>query len=246
MNFEKLSLIGRKFYKYNENITITIPTLRQLRGENDSDESTFWSDVNLFTQTPNDMVSELDSMGIDFEQMSDYELFVFLFLMRKKMGSVHKSILFQNFSFWDLELQDMNDSIILQDTNGNVIINETIYNDISQIISILTGHKKTVKEKFGNAYAKKKWIERDYRKKERLRNNPPEQTNVLDGIILRLVCNANFPYNFETIQDVTIYDIIYSLKQIDKDMQVTDLLQTRLVGNDLSKVPTEQLSRFIL
>lgn len=244
--YDKLCLIGRKSYKYNDDITINIPTLHQVHGDNEKEETLFWSDINLFTQTPSDMVSELDSMGIDFEQISDYDLFTLLFLFKKKSNATHTSMLFTDFSLWDLDVKECQDKIVLADENDKEIINEDIYNDISDIISMIIGHKKTPKEKFGNAYAKKKWIERDYRKKERLRNNPIEHSNVLDGIVLRLVCNANFPYNFDTVQDVTIYDLIYSLKQIEKDMQVTDLLQTRLVGNDLSKVPNEQLSRFVL
>lgn len=246
MSLEKLSLIGRKTYKYNDNIIINIPTLQQVRGENDSEESSFWGDVNLFVQTPSDLISELDSMGIDFEQVSDYELFTLLFLMRKKTESIHNSILFKNFSFWDLEIIDMEGNTVFVDDNGKVIIDETVYNDIAQIISTFTGHKRTPKKKFGNAFAKKKRIEQDYKQKEKMRNGKKGRSNFLDGIILRLVCNANFPYNFETIQDVTIYDLIYSLKQIDKDIEVTDLMQSRLVGNDLTKIPQEQLSRFIL
>lgn len=246
MNPEKLSLIGRKSYKYNDNIIINIPTLKQVRGDNVEEENLFWSDVNMFVQTPSDMISELDSMGIDFEQLSDYDLFTLFFMIKKENGKPPNSILFQNFSFWDLDLQEMGGQFVLQDRNGNTIIDKTIYNEISKIISMLTGHKKTPKKKFGNAFAKKKRIEHDYKQKEKIKSDNKEHSNVLDGIILRLVCNANFPYNFETIQDVTIYDLIFSLKQIDKDIEVTDLMQTRLVGNDLSKVPREQLSRFIL
>lgn len=246
MNLEKLSLIGRKSYKYNDNIIINIPTLKQVRGDNEEEESLFWSDVNMFVQTPSDMISELDSMGIDFEQMSDYGLFVLFFLTKKENDNPHNSILFQNFSFWDLDLQENDGQIVLQNKDNITIIDETVYNDISKIISMITGHKKTPKKKFGNAFAKKKRIEHDYKQKEKIKSDNEKNSNVLDGIILRLVCNANFPYNFETIQDVTIYDLIFSLKQIDKDIEVTDLMQTRLVGNDLSKVSNEQLSRFVL
>ena len=138
------------------------------------------------------------------------------------------------------------DKYFLADSNGKMIIDIDIYNDISKIISIVSGYSKTKKKKFGNAYAKKKRIEQDYKQKEKLRTQNNEQSNVLDSIILRLVCNTNFPYNFETIQDVTIYDLFQSLRQIDKDIEVTDLMQSRLVGNDLSKIPSKQLSRFIL
>ena len=245
MNVEKLSLIGRKKFQYNNDIIINIPTVRQIQDE-EYEGTSFWKETNLFTQTPSGMISELDSVNIDFEEISDYELFIFLFLMNKKVGNPSKCILFDNFSFWNLEACEFNGSPCLSDENGKVIIDESVYNDISKIITMLTGYEKTKKKKFGNAYAKKKRIEQDYKQKEKIKNQSEEHSNVLDSIILRLVCNANFPYDFETIQDVTIYDLIKSLQQIDKDIEVSDLMQSRLVGNDLSKLPRQQLSRFIL
>lgn len=246
MELEKLSLVGRKTYKYNDDIVINIPTVGQIRSDNEQEESSFWSDVHTFIQTPSDMISELDSMEIDFEQMSDYELFIILFLAGKRSGRTHKSILFQNFSFWDLNVSEKDGKTVLIDKDKKTVINEEIYNDISAIIALMSGNKKTEKKKFGNAFAKKKRIEQDRKKKEMRKTAKKESSDVLGGIILRLVCNANFPYDFESVQKITIYDLIYSLKQIDKDIAVTDLIQTRLVGNDLSKIPRDQLSRFIL
>ena len=150
---------------------------------------------------------------------------------------------------WNLGLFRSNGEIVLVDSENKVIIDEKIYNDLSDIICYMTGHKKPKKIKFGNNFAKKKYIEHDYREKEKERKRAEEDkssSTMLDNIILRLVCNANFPYNFETIGDVTIFNLIYSLKQIDQDIQVTDLMQSRLVGNDLTKLPKEQLSRFVL
>lgn len=249
MNVEKLSLIGRKQYRYNDHIVINIPTLKQIRGQNEKEEELFWSEVNLFTQTPSDLISELDSMGVDFEELTDYDLFVLFFLIRKHSDMPNnKSLIFDGINIWKLLMINVETETkpIFVNKKNEVILNETIFNDISNVISLITGHPKTKKKKFGNGFAKKKRIEQDYKTKEKLRNKTNKQNNVLDGIILRLVCNANFPYNFETIQDVTIYDLIHSLKQIEKDIQVTDLMQSRLVGNDLSKLPQEQLSRFIL
>lgn len=245
---KKLSLIGRRTYHYNDNIVINIPVLRHIRGDNFKDETMFWKDVNLFMQTPSDMISELHSVGVDFEELTDYDLFVFLFMTRQKMEDNDcKSLLFHNLDFNKLQvaiLEEQNKPVLV-DENGQIIIDENIYNDISEIITSITGRQKTKKKKFGNAFAKKKRIEQDYKVKEKMRNRESDDTSVLDGIILRLVCNTNFPYNFETIQDVTIYDLVHSLKQIEKDIQVSDLMQSRLVGNDLTKLPQEQLSRFI-
>lgn len=242
---KKISLIGRMQYYYNENITINIPTIAQIRGQNEKDEARFWHEVGLFIRTPNDMVSELDAMGKDFESISDYELFTMLTFL--KDDDTKSAGLFQGFSIKDLTPVYNNEKeIVFIDKNDTMIINEPIYNDISYIIAEMTGNKKTPKEKFGNELAKKKWIERDYRLKKKARKNADNNESVLDSIILRLVCNSNFPYDYRTIQDCTIYDTIQGLRQIDKDIQVNDLMQSRLVGVDLKKFSRDDLSRFAI
>lgn len=245
-----LQLIGRKEYQYNQNITINIPLLRQIRGKNPNEEINFWQEVNLFVMTPSDMISELDSKGVDFQTVSEYELFIFLFAKYKEIKPC-KDILFQNFNLHELEIKKVgigeDTRVILTDKNGIEIINEPIYNDLCVLIADMTGQNRTQPKKFGNEYAKKMHIKQDYKNKEKLRkqNNTPK-SDFWGAVVLRLVCNANFPYNFETIQDVTIHDLIYSLKQVEKDIKVSDLMQSRLVGNDLSKIPQEELSRFVI
>ena len=243
---KKVSLIGRKTYRYNDNITILIPTIAQIRGDNEKDEDGFWNEVSLFIKTPSDMISELDALGMDFEELSDYELFLLLFSIFTHNDNKSCDI-FENFSLWDLKPDvDKEHRVIFVDKNGKEIINEQIYNDLSKIIADMTGTKKTEKKKFGNAFAKKKRIERDYYLKEKARKEKDKNESILDSIILRLVCNSNFPYDFESIQNVTIYDTMYGLKQIDKDISVGEIMDSRLVGADLNKLPKEALSRYVI
>lgn len=254
-----LSILQHKYY-YNENIIINVPLVRQIAGDtyNQSAESLseFWKIVNLFTQTPSDMISELDSIGIDFEQLTDYTLFIYMYTIyslgiKQSNTDVNTipQVLFEGLNLWSLESKVIENgevnNIVLVDKDGKVIFDEKIFNDISLIIAEMVGYTKTKKIKFGNAYAKKKTIEIDYKKKQRAKEKK-EHSSYLDGIILRLVCNANFPYTFETVGDITLHQLIYSLKQVDKDIQVTDLYQSRLVGVDLNQFPKEELSRFVL
>lgn len=242
-------LISRKTYKINDDVVINIPTVGQIKySEGKNDEQLFWDEVSLFTKTPTDMISELDYMGLDFETLSDYDLFTILFQAKKDSG-IYKSVLFKDFSLFDLEARSIDGRIVFVNSNGKEIINEQVYNEISEIVCVIVGHEKTKKKKFGNAYAKKKRIEQDYKNKAKAIKSDSKAKyglDMLDRIIIRLVCNTNFPYDYDTIKNVTIYELIMGLKQIDKDIQVTDLMQSRLVGNDLTKIPPEQLSRYIL
>lgn len=247
---EKISLLGRKTYKVSDRVVVNIPTVGLTRGENAEDESEFWSEVSLFTVSSYDMVCELDDIGIDFSTMSDYSLFVMLFSAQRdyRLEKGSRDLLFAGIDLWELRLEQDNGKIVLVDCDGNIVIDEDIYNAVSRLVVYMTGHKKPKRRKFGNEITKKRWIEGERRHKKNMNKKPKSDNEggVLDGIILRLVCNANFPYNFETVNDVTLFDLIYSLKQIDKDSSVTDLMQNRLVGVDLKKYSEEQLSRYVL
>lgn len=249
---EKISLLGRKTYKVTDKVTINIPTVGMTRGENTEEENDFWSEVNLFVITPDDMLIDLDKLGVDFTQMSDYSLFVFLYSIQceDKRKKTVNDLLFADFNLWQLELKQTESGYVFTDDNGEVVIDEEIYNKLSELIAYITGHEKPKRLKFAGENTRKSWVRKEKRKREiRLKKEKKKKNNsggALDGIILRLVCNANFPYNFETINNVTLFDLIYSLKQIEKDAAVTDLMQSRLVGVDLSKFSPEQLSRYVL
>lgn len=249
----KISLLGRRSYKISDKVIVNIPTVRLVRGENAEDEENFWSEAGLFSISADDIALDLEKMGIDFTAVSDYSVFVMLYSVRKsdmlKSGAV--DLLFKTFNFWELELMQTENGYVFTDSGGDVVINEDIYNKLSDVITLITGHEKPKRMKFGNNYARQRWLKKVVRKREieaAKRKNSMEKSagGVLDGIILRLVCNANFPYNFETINDVTLYDLIYSLKQIEKDISVSDLIQGRLVGDDLKKYSDKQLSRYVL
>lgn len=253
---EKVSLLGRKTYKVTDKVTINIPTVGMTRGQNDEEENDFWSEVSLFTITPDDMLLDLDKLNIDFTKMSDYSLFVFLFSMQReeKISKSANDLLFVGFNLWQLELRQSGESFVLVDETDEIVIDEGVYNKLSDLITFITGHEKPKRLKFVSEGTRQSWLRKERRKREieiekakrAKKKSRSSSGGVLDGIILRLVCNANFPYDFETINNVTLFDLIYSLKQIEKDASVTDLMQSRLVGVDLKKFSNEQLSRYVL
>lgn len=246
---DKISLIGRRILKINDKITIRIPTLNQLRDnaihEETIDNNLFWQEINLFIQTPSDNISELDSIGIDFEQISEYLFFLLMFQTMRETRKGKESVLFIGLDFWNLEVSGT-DVLTLNDKDG-VVIDENMFNKLSSIIAYMTCREKTKPKKFGNTYAKKKRIEQDYKKKAKHSNNEDDnKSDPFDGMILRLVCNANFPYDFQTIGNVSLFEFIYSIKQIDKDMAINDLMTSRFYGNDLRKIPLSELSRYVI
>lgn len=244
----KISLVGRRTLKINDKIILRIPTINQLRDNTNQDETIdnnlFWQEINLFIQTPSDNISELDSIGIDFEQISEYLFFLMMFQIMRDTRKGEESVLFIGLDFWNLEVSGT-DTLTLNDKDG-VVIDEVMFNKLSSIISYMTCRERTKPKKFGNIYAKKKRIEQDYKNKSNSKKNEENKSDPFDGMILRLVCNSNFPYDFQTIGNVTLFEFIYSIKQIDKDMAINDLMTSRFYGNDLRKIPLSELSRYVI
>lgn len=249
MDKANVSLIGRKVYKYNDKITVVIPTVNQIRGIDEKNEMSgrqFWMEVNLFTQTPSDCISELDAAGIDFTEISEYGFFILSFFNLKTYCQYNdfKPQIFKGLDLWDLELSD--DGRTLNDEDG-IVIDEKIYGDLSDLICYMTCREKTKPKKFGNEFAKKKRIEQDYKKKEKVRKEDAKgDNNFFDRLILRLVCNADFPYDFTTVGEISLFEFMYSLKQIDKNINVDNLMMSGFYGNDLKKYSVDDLSRYVI
>lgn len=89
--------------------------------------------------------------------------------------------------------------------------------------------------------------EKQKRALERQLRNGKKSSSALDGVILLLVNNCNFKYNFETVGQITIYDLYASLKQIYTDRDVDGIWSGYWSGNvDLKKIDDSKLNRIIL
>lgn len=243
-NSVKYDLFGKKKYRVGE-IIVRIPTISLIcgdsEGNNENAENKFWQEVGMFITSPADMMSELDDMGVDFEKLSNYDLFLIRHAILKASG-LKSCMLFEQFNLFDLNL--IND--VLVDSAGKTIINRQNYAEISALICAILGHKMTEMPRFGNKYAKKKKIEFDRERKKRARERKDNTASVLSSLKLRLVCSGKTPYSYDTIGNLTIYELLWSIKQIDKEKSVDELKQTALVGNDLTKIASERLSPYAL
>ena len=78
-----VSLLDKHKFVVNNQITVHIPTIKEIRGDSpilfgtDKDEADFYSLVNLFSATSSDIMVELDEMGIDFTTWSDFTQKIF-------------------------------------------------------------------------------------------------------------------------------------------------------------------------
>ena len=256
----KFSLLGKATYKVNDYITINIPKVGDLWGNDTKYEKQYLSMVSLFIQTPTDMMIELDDMGIDWTTISEYDLFTISmgsFLSEVNNDEVRSmwNSLFVNLNCYDIFLKPnaSGKDCIFVNSKNQVIFNKAIYDYISDLLcTILLSAKNREYAKVPEIDTRKYILERARLKRERrlarLKNTKDiTSSSTLDGVILFLVNNRDFKYDFETIKGLSIYDLYASYRQINKNQEIDGLMTGYWYGNvDLSKISDSKLKRIIL
>lgn len=228
------NLLGKKNYRISDEITVHIPLVEELK--NPENISEYMQLISVFVNTPCDMMAELDDCGIDYTQISEYNLFEMLFFALIHSGKPSKwKLLFEKPDF---------DEIV---RNPKIVMNQEIYFRISNLIRQIFFIEKNMEYyNVPEPETRKYIINRQKKKNQRLALHK-KNDGFLDGIILMLVNNKNFKYDFESINKISVYDLYASFKQIFKNIEVDGLMNGYYFGNvDISKLKSDALNRFIL
>lgn len=187
-------------------LSIRIPTV----GEILEDEQYYYNLITSITSTPFQYMVQLDDIGIDFTQITDYQLFMMLF---PSFAQGDISILFGNTDLSDIQIQknNQNDMLTLYSPKNNLVIDEYIYSQIVETIRKINNLKKE-NRKPGNNEAKEFRIKLERKKQKRNANKPYEP--YLEKIVIALVNRPEFKYNYETVDDLNIYQFNQSFEQI--------------------------------
>lgn len=186
------------------NLSIRIPTV----GEILEDEFTYYNIITSLTASSFQYMVQLDDMGIDFTTISDYQLFMMLFFVYVKSDL---SILFKDLDTSDFIVKHEGNSEFLYSPSNNIEINEKVYNDIVDVIRKINLLEK-VKYKPGNEAARKYLLEKERKKQKR--NAKKKQEPYLEKLVIALVNTAEFPYDYDSCMDLSIYKFNQSFKQI--------------------------------
>lgn len=221
-----VSLLNKTTFKVNDDLTIKIPTMGELRsqveGGNEIVYPYYLMLVNMFLATSCDLMVELDEQGIDFTKWSDYNTFLTLF------SSMDKDTL-RTYSYLLLQDHNLADFVMVPDADGQhivlfnpegIILDEMLYLQMSSVFSAITGIKKN-KRKMGNETMKQYAIERTKAHRRNAAKRIKSSIEMtFDKEIIALVNNANFKYDYATVNNLTIYDFNVSQKQIIKKYHV--------------------------
>lgn len=203
-----LSFLYRREYSVNERIHVVIPTV----GDILQDEDEYYGMVTAFTAMPIDLMVQLDDLGIDFTDVTDYDVFLLLFNGIKKSNS---SLIFRDLDLSKFEIAQNPETgdMFLRDTVDGYIINRAIYNQISAVLR-MAHHIEKNRRKPANDDARKYMLERAREKQKRNKNR--KTGSQLESLIVAMVNAPEFKYNYESAKELTIYQFNESVRQIIK------------------------------
>ena len=143
--------------------------------------------------------------------------------------------------FGDLDTSDFNvyinqddDSQVIYSPSNNIIIDELVYNDLSDMMRKINLFEK-VKSKPGNESARKYLLEKERKKQKRNAKKP--RFPYLEKMVIALVNTSEFPYNYETCMDLSIYKFNQSLQQIQRKIAFDNTMVGVYAGTvDTSKM----------
>lgn len=235
---QKPNLLRVNDYKVNDKISVHVPTVDEIF---DFGDQKYYNIVQTLIATPFDLMVELDDIGIDYETITDYQLFV-LMMESIAMNEDDTSIFFGN-----LDLKNFRESVnpqngekVLWDSDNDIVIDQMVALEICNAIRKMHFWKAPI-GRAGNAEAKRYLIERNRKKKQRLAKKPYK--SFLESVIISLVNTEEFPYNYETVMGLSVYKLNASWRQIQKKKHWEQTMNGVYFGTvDTTKINLEKIN----
>ena len=232
LEVDELSLYFGEPYVINDYLTITLPKIGELVRYG---ERSYYSMIQTITAIPSEMKSQLWDMGIDWTQITDFQLFM---MLTPTLPKEQTAIVFGDFDFQALKPFEnrQNDTVVLFNPDNNAIIDELAYGKISSYLC--SAHNLTKKvEKAANEFTKKFMIEED-RQKIKYNSTQPYKS-FLRPLISAVKCRQG--YTLDYIKNMGLYEFMDDLTRLQVIVNTDALLQGSYSGMvDTKKIPKKE------
>lgn len=193
INVDPLKLYFGDDFRINDKIVIHQPTINEIANYG---EQAYFNMASTICSIPSDMKSNLWDMGIDWMEITDFQLFT---LLCRTMPVERTSILFGDLDFTELKLYphpEIEDMVILANKETGVIIDEYIYMKMIEYIRKMHGFTKKV-ERAKNAMTKQVLIQDDRNRIARNANKKYESylLPLVSSVQARLCCTKQYVRN---------------------------------------------------
>lgn len=210
---DELKLYNGLHIQITNKIIMKVPTLGQICEFGDNN---YFSFVQTFTATPMDenMIVFLTDIGIDFNNISNFELFM---LLTRIMPKGSELLFDNNIDFFKFEPKTTDDEIPYLENSDGVIINEGIYNLMLANMRAINNVPIPKITKVKDDPIQKQMAIEDARNQleSRKRKAMFKPTgSALMPIVSSMVNSAGFKHNEKTVFDMNIYAFWDSVNRI--------------------------------
>ena len=252
-DFDELKMYFGEDYWVTDKICIKCPTIGDILEFGDSK---FYSTLNLFCANPTSLRLQLWRIGIDWNSISDFELFSQIII--KNLTPKDTCLLFGdlNFSWFEYVHDNKKDCDLLiyipRDKSGNmihidyedaIIIDELIYKKIIKYLCVMFDlHLKVEHAK--NKATKEAIIwedEMNLKNEEQKKKNRDYSKSFLLPLISSMVNHPGFKYKTNELKEIGIVQFMDSVKRLQTYESVTALMKGMYSGfMDTSKIDMQK------
>ena len=259
-DIDLLKMYLKKPYVVNDQITIYQPTIGQIIEFGDNKqygEKEFYSTVNIFVSNPTSYRLQLWKMGIDWNKISDFELFSML--VTGVHEDVQKILFGDNTNFKALKPygltvaltedekqeekyagQDSKTVMVLYDKESQLIVDEETYQKIVNYMRVMFNIFPKVEKAKGRTT--KEWIIQEEEEKLAL-GKKNKETSMLLPLISSCINHPGFKYRASELDNVGIVEFMDAVQRLQVYENTRALLAGSMSGMcDMSRVDREEFN----
>lgn len=211
MEHKNKPLICAKEWWVDDDICMAIPTIGDIL---EFGEGAYFNTIYTLYATPYELMGQLDAMGIDYEKVSEFDLFCFAFL---GMSEESAKMVFTNINPKQYKLaadpEDKTKYALINETSGHVIRRDAT-EKIAAVLRRLQCTEKCMK-KAGNSAMKKYLLEKARKKLQSAKRSKSD--SVIEEMLVCLLNTSEFAArNLNDALAMNVYFFNKSMRQINK------------------------------
>lgn len=236
MDFDELALYFGDDIEINKYIRLHVPTVGEVA---EYGEKQYYSTLHLLTAIPSDMKSSLFDVGIDYEEIKDFELF---YLLTRNLTPEKSSIFLYDTDLSKMELvpNEENGQLIMKSTISDTVIDELAYTKIAKCLCKIHGIVPKV-EHAATKTTKKILIDLERQKLAKAAKEPYKSS--LKYLISAMMRYPGFKYKTRELKECSMYEFMDAVQGAQVYTSSVALLQGSYSGMvDTSKINKKQFN----
>ena len=236
LDIDELQMYFGEPFKINNKITIYQPSIGDVVTFG---ERKYYSMIHTLTCIPSDMKSQLDDMGINYMEISDFELFIML--SRGLTSDITRLVLGDlDLSKFILCTNTATNELVLYDEVHDITIDRLIYMKMIEYIRKMHSIKPKI-EKAANETTRKILIQIDREKIEKSKNEPYKSQ--LKGLISAMMRYPGFKYKKNELRECGLYEFMDTVQGAQIYVSTTALIKGSYSGMiDTSKINKKEFN----